>query len=78
MSRTDVHAPWHVTGKDPYFQARPWYRLCGCKMCTGQLNRKRNARVARMRQRSLLSELRKLSRQDIEEIPTFIPWGNTW
>jgi kynurenine formamidase len=86
MSRTHVHAPWHVVKEDPYFQARPWYRLCGCKTCTGQADRKHNQRVTRMRQRALLAELSQMSRQDVHDYDTHIPtpdryaltWVSNW
>lgn len=62
MSRTDVHRPWPVQVADPYNRHR-FYRFaswpdrmelvpvknfaCGCKMCTGQLGRKKARRQER-------------------------------
>lgn len=86
MSRTHVHAPWHVTETDPYWQARPWYRLCSCEMCYGTATIKRNRRITRMRERALLAELTKMSRHDIPDYDTHIPtpdkymltWVTNW
>lgn len=82
MSRTDVHAPWHVKNASPYWQYVLYHSgrniYCGCRLCTGHYDRKLNRRIERMRQRVMLTELRKLSRQDIEEIATFVPRAQHW
>lgn len=78
MSRTHVHAPWHVTEKDPYWQARPLQRFCSCEMCYGTQTIRYKRRVTRMRERALLAELRKLSRQDMFDHDTHIPTPDKW
>lgn len=78
MSRTDAHRPIWLNRTDPYYLARPWLPVCTCMVCRGPDDANYNHRVARMRQRNMLSELRKLSRQDQQDHPAFIPRSTKW
>lgn len=94
MSRTDVHRPWWVQLEDPHnrhllyrYPAWPWqgglitFRnlLCGCKLCTGQVDRKLARRQERVEWRAtagwLLAVVRAGERDDLDVPP---PSRSAW
>lgn len=80
MSKTDKTTPYRLKLASPWWmqQYRQGVALCPCWGCRGYVQYDLDHRVARMRQRLLLAELIKTSRQDIEEVDTSIPPSNRW
>lgn len=79
MSRTDVHLPWHVKDKDPYWKTQDSIRnhTCGCRLCTGHYDRIWNTRRTRAAQRAILTELVKYV-QDGWDLDYHIPQTHKW
>lgn len=78
MSRTDKHLPFTIIQADPTWAQVQWTHWgCGCKMCSGQLDRKFNRRRERAAQRAILAELVK-SAADQWDLDTHIPRMGKW
>lgn len=75
MGKTDKTQPVRIQQQDP---SRRYKRWCGCRVCSGYSMYHIDHRVARMRQRTLLSILTKTARQDLELIETNIPKTDRW
>ncbi len=88
MSRTDVHRPHRVQQADPHdrqywmreelFGGRPgglWplRNLCGCKLCTGQPQRKIEAKRERAHGRRHLRQVDRRSAADWD-VPPRAAW----
>ena len=78
MSRTDKHLPNHLQRVHPSWAQVQWTHWgCGCKLCTGQIDRKLNRRRERAAQRAILAELVKCQ-TDRWDVDYHIPHIGKW
>lgn len=75
MGKTDKTQPYQIKKEDPAWRYK---RLCSCVMCSGYNMAYLDHRVARMRQRKLMSILTKTPLHDLDILDTNIPKTDRW